>query len=112
MLIAGIAHKYICYEVWSRETGHMWNTYSPFHRTPTEKEMDFADLDATGRPSIKWDDFDSRPEESSAEPQVGDSWTYEQYGKLYSKTITFVHFRGMVYEDTEGYDVEYYEKEL
>lgn len=73
---------------------------------------DWADVDTFGRPSIKWDDFDSRPEESSTEPQVGDSLTYVQYGKQYSKTITFVRFRGMVNEDTEGYDVEYYEKEF
>lgn len=48
VLLAGIAHKYIWHEVWSRETGHMWEKYFPAERTPTEKELDFADLESEG----------------------------------------------------------------
>lgn len=47
-LLKGIEDKYIWLEVWSRETGHMWRVYSPNGRTPTEKELDFADLESEG----------------------------------------------------------------
>lgn len=44
-LLKGIEDKYIWLEVWSRETGHMWEYYSFFKRTPTKEETDYADLE-------------------------------------------------------------------
>ncbi len=73
---------------------------------------DWTDLDSFLQPTIKWFDFEISPDESDSEPEVGDSWTYQEYGRWYRKTITFVHFRRMVYEDVEGYDVEIYTEEM
>lgn len=73
---------------------------------------DWTTVDASGRPALRWRDFGTRPEESDREPEVGDSITYQKYGKSYRKYISFVYFRGTVYEDTEGYDVEYREEEI
>lgn len=44
-LLKGIEDKYIWLEVWSVETGHMWESYSFFKRTPTKEETDYADLE-------------------------------------------------------------------
>ena len=64
------------------------------------------DCDAKGYPMKKWSSH-GRSYESNKEPEVGDSWTFEEDGKMYRRTITAVHFNGCVYEDTESYDVEF-----
>ena len=73
---------------------------------------DWNDLDSGGYPKKKWYSYETRPDESDEEPIVGNSWTYEEYGKKYRKTIMYARFKGMEYEDVEGYDVEYYTEEL
>ena len=42
-LLAGIEDRYIWKEVWTRETGHMWENYTLLKRTPSKEEYDFAD---------------------------------------------------------------------
>lgn len=44
----GIEDKYIWLEVWSRETGHMWEKYMPTKREPSKEELDYADLESEG----------------------------------------------------------------
>lgn len=73
---------------------------------------DWTTVDATGRPTLRWYDFESGPVDCDNEPQVGESITFQKKGNWYRIVIRFVHFRGMVYEDVEGYDVEYHEEEL
>lgn len=42
-LFAGIEDCFIWKEVWSRETGHMWEQYSLLRRIPSKEEYDYAD---------------------------------------------------------------------
>ena len=35
--------SFVWKEVWTRETGHMWEKYTLFKRTPSEEELDYAD---------------------------------------------------------------------
>lgn len=73
---------------------------------------DWNDLDSNGYPRKKWYSYGTGPKESDEEPKVGDTWTFQEEGKNYRTTITYVHFRGMTYEDVEGYDVEYHTEEI
>ena len=62
--------------------------------------------DARGYPVKKWHSsggsFDSHHR-----PEVGDSWIFEENGKLYRRSVRSVISRGSVWEDTEALDVEY-----
>lgn len=42
-LLAGIYNCYIWKEVWTRETGHLWENYTLLKRTPNKEEYDYAD---------------------------------------------------------------------
>lgn len=42
-VLAGINNCYIWKEVWTRETGHMWENYTLLKRTPDKEEYDYAD---------------------------------------------------------------------
>ena len=42
-LLAGIDDCFIWKEVWTRETGHLWEKYTLLKRTPSQDEYDFAD---------------------------------------------------------------------
>lgn len=42
-VLAGIDNCYIWKEVWTRETGHLWENYTLLKRTPNEDEYDYAD---------------------------------------------------------------------
>lgn len=42
-LLAGIENCFIWKEVWTRETGHLWELYTLLKRTPSQEEYDFAD---------------------------------------------------------------------
>ena len=47
-LLCGLEDCCIYKEVWSRETGHMWEKYSLIKREPSKEEYDYADT---------WDDY-------------------------------------------------------
>lgn len=42
-VLAGIGNCYIWKEVWTRETGHLWEKYTLLKRTPDKEEYDYAD---------------------------------------------------------------------
>ena len=67
--------------------------------------------DARGYPVKKWHSSGGSFE-TSEEPKVGDSWMFEENGKVYRRVIQSVHSRGMVWEDTEELDVEYHTYEV
>lgn len=35
--------SFVWKEVWTRETGHMWDNYTLLKRVPSEEELDYAD---------------------------------------------------------------------
>lgn len=72
---------------------------------------DENECDARGYPVKRWRSTGGSYE-SNSEPEVGDSWIFEENGKLYQRRITAVHFNGCVYENTDSYDVEYSTSEI
>lgn len=70
-----------------------------------------TEWDSSGRSITGWNTVSS-PEESEHEPKEGQSFIYKYHGLWYEKTVVKVSFRGMVAEDTEGYDVEYRTRRL
>lgn len=72
---------------------------------------DENECDARGYPVKRWRSTGGSYE-SISEPEVGDSWIFEENGKLYQRRITAVHFNGCVYENTDSYDVEYSTSEI
>jgi hypothetical protein len=59
-----------------------------------------------GHPVLRRESSESSYE-SSRRPEVGDSWTFEEDGKRYRRTVISVYSNGYVHEDVESLDVMY-----